>query len=210
MAHLRPYPFAALVRRVVRELDRRQAIIDLPARSFFAGDPRKDLSVRFHGRTASTPFGPAAGPQSQLAQNIVLSWLGGGRIVELKTIQINDELTIPRPCIDAQTVGYNVEWSQELKIEQSLEEYAKASMLVEMLAASGKLPIGPAAARTIYNMSVGYDLAGIKSERVQAFIRGMLDARGDVDRLRRQIPDEYREYRDLDFSTRLSETLPLS
>ena len=140
----------------------------------------------------------------------MLSWLGGGRIVELKTVQIDDELSIPRPCIDVQTVGYNVEWSQELKIEQSLEEYAKASMLVEMLAASGKLPLAPAAAPTIYDMSVGYDLAGITSERVQAFIRGMLDARALVERLRSQIPDEYREYRDLDFSSRLSDTLTLS
>ena len=210
MARLCPYPFAALVRRVFREIDRRQTIFDLPARAFFVGGPRKDLSVRFHGHTASTPLGPAAGPQSQLAQNIVLSWLGGGRIVELKTIQIDDELSIPRPCIDVQTIGYNVEWSQELKLEQSLEEYAKAMMLVEMLAASGKLPLAPAAAPTIYDMSVGYDLAGIKSDRVQAFIRGMLDARVVVERLRNQIPDEYREYRDLDFSSRLSDTLTLS
>jgi putative selenate reductase len=210
MARLSPYPFAALVRRAFRELDRRQAIFDLPARAFFVGDPRKDLSVRVHGHAAATPFGPAAGPQSQLAQNIVLSWLGGGRIVELKTVQIDDELSIPRPCIDVQTVGYNVEWSQELRIDQSLEEYAKASMLVEMLAASGKLGPAPAAAPAIYDMSVGYDLAGIKSERVQAFIRGMLDARAVVERLRSQIPDEYREFRDLDFSSRLSDTLTLS
>jgi putative selenate reductase len=210
MARLCPYPFAALIRRAFRELDRRQAIFDLPARSFFFGDPRTDLSVRVHGHAAATPFGPAAGPQSQLAQNIVLSWLGGGRIVELKTVQIDDELSIPRPCIDAQTVGYNIEWSQELKIEQSLEEYAKASMLVEMLAASGTLPLAPAAAPTIYDMSVGYDLAGIKSERVQAFIRGMLDARTVVERLRSQIPDEYRQYCDLDFSSRLADTVTLS
>jgi putative selenate reductase len=32
-----------------------------------------------------------------------------------------------------QTVGFNVEWSQELTLEESLEEYVKASMLIEML-----------------------------------------------------------------------------
>jgi putative selenate reductase len=210
MPRLRPYPFAALVRRAFRELDERQTIFDLPARAFFFGDPRTDLSVRVHGHAASTPFGPAAGPQSQLAQNIVLSWLGGGRVVELKTVQVNDALSIPRPCIDVQTVGYNIEWSQELKIEESLEEYAKASMLVEMLVASGKVPLAPAAPLTIYDMSVGYDFAGITSERVQAFIRGMLDARILVQGLRSQIPHEYRQYRDVDFSTRLSDTLTLS
>ncbi len=53
---------------------------------------------------------------TSLLQNIVLSWLAGSRIIELKTVQILDELKIPRPCIDATNVGYNVEWSQELKL----------------------------------------------------------------------------------------------
>jgi putative selenate reductase len=210
MARLRPYPFGALVRRMFRELDERQGIFDLPARKFFTGAAGKDLSVQVHGREASTPLGPAAGPHSQLAQNIVLSWLGGGRIIELKTVQINDALTIPRPCIDVQTIGYNVEWSQELTLEESLEEYVKASMLVGMLVASGRLMVDPAATRTVYDMSVGYDAAGIRSERVLAFMRGMLDARLLIDRLRREIPVEHRAFRDVDFPARLSDTLTLS
>src|SRR5579885_3627126 len=102
------------------ELERHDSIFDLPRRKFVIGLPGKDIAVEFHDKPAGTPLGPAAGPQSQLAQNLVLSFLGGGRIFELKTVQINDELKIPRPCIDMQTVGYNVEWSQELKLEQSL------------------------------------------------------------------------------------------
>lgn len=210
MARLRPYPFRALVRRMFRELDERQSIFDLPARRFFTGAAANDLSVRVHGRVASTPFGPAAGPHSQLAQNIVLSWLAGGRIIELKTVQINDTLTIPRPCIDVQTVGYNIEWSQELTLDESLEEYIKASMLIAMLAASGTVPIDPAAARTVYDMSVGYDLAGIRSARVLAFLHGMLDARPIIDRLRREIPEEHRALAAVDFVPRVSDTLTLS
>jgi putative selenate reductase len=210
VAHLVPYPFAALARRMFHELERRQAIFDLPARRFVLGQERRDLAVRFHGQTAATPFGPAAGPNTQLAQNILLSWLAGGRVMELKTVQINDALTIPRPCIDMQTVGYNVEWSQELKLEQSLEEYVKGSMLIEMLAASGRLPLRAGMARTVYDMSVGYDLAGIRSERVQAFIRGMRDAGALVDRLRAEIPAELASYRDVPFPRRLSSTLTLS
>jgi len=141
MVELRPYPFGALVTRMFRELIERQSIFDLPERSFWLGSPGKDLSVRFHGHRASTPLGPAAGPQSQMAQNLVLSWLGGSRILELKTVQVDDELTIPRPCIDMQTVGYNIEWSQELSLSQSLEEYVKGAMLIEMLLASGCLDI---------------------------------------------------------------------
>ena len=75
-----------------------------------------DLSVRFHDRVAGNASGPASGPQTQMAQNLVLSWLAGGRIMELKTVQVNDELKISRPCIDAANIGYNVEWSQELRV----------------------------------------------------------------------------------------------
>jgi putative selenate reductase len=210
MAHLTPYPFGALARRMFRELDRTQAIFDLPARRFVLGSPHRDLAVRFHGQRAATPFGPAAGPNTQLAQNIVLSWLAGGRVIELKTVQIDDTLTIPRPCIDMQTVGYNVEWSQELKLEQSLEEYVKGAMLVQLLVASGRVPLASGMVDTLFDMSVGYDLAGIRSERVQTFIRGMMDATPLVERLRRQLPDELARYRDLPFTNLLSTTLTLS
>ncbi len=210
MAELIPFPFERLVRRMFRELAQSDSIFDLPARKFVRGLPGKDVSVSLHGRRAATPLGPAAGPQSQLAQNVVLSFLGGGRIFELKTVQIMDELAIPRPCIDAQTVGYNVEWSQELRLEQSLEEYVKASMLVDMLVASGKLGLEPGFEQSIFDMSVGYDLAGIRTERVQAFLRGMLDASEIVERLRRQIPEEHKALRDVDFRTRISDTLTLS
>jgi putative selenate reductase len=210
VGRLEPYPFAGLVRRLFRELERKQEIFDLPASRFFAGEPGLDFSVRFQGHRASTPLGPAAGPQSQLAQNIVLSWLGGSRIIELKTVQVLDELEIPRPCIEMETVGFNIEWSQELKLEQSLEEYVKASMLIDMVAASGHLPLAPGMADTVFDMSVGYDLAGISGDRVGAFIRGMLDARPVVDRLRRQIPDELKPQRDAGFRRTLSDTLTLS
>ena len=211
MAELVPYPFGRLISRMFRELERHRSIFDLPAKKFVLGPPAgKDVSVNFHDRRASTPLGPAAGPQSQLAQNLVLSWLGGGRIMELKTVQINDELVIPRPCIDMQTVGYNVEWSQELKLEQSLEEYVKGSMLIRILRESGVLPIADGFGDTIFDMSVGYDLKGIQTDRVQDFLDGMKDATAVIDRLRPQIPDEWARFRDLDFDPKISDTLTLS
>ncbi|HEX8910189.1 MAG TPA: hypothetical protein VF805_13385 [Anaeromyxobacteraceae bacterium] len=207
MAKLIPIPFDVLVARMCRELERGGPVFDLPRRRFFSGDASRDFSIAIHGHPASTPFGPAAGPHSQLAQNIVLAWLAGGRVIELKTVQVKDDLVIPRPCIDMQTVGFNVEWSQELSLAESLEEYVKAAMLVEMLKASG---VAPGAGDTVFDMSVGYDLAGIRSERVRAFMAGMLDATPLVERLRAQIPARFSHLRDLPFPARVSDTLTLS
>jgi putative selenate reductase len=210
MAELRPYPLGALIERAFDELARHDAIFDLPARRFVLGSGAQDWSVRFHGRRAATPFGPAAGPHSQMAQNLALSWLAGGRVLELKTVQVKDDLAIPRPCIDVRTVGLNAEWSQELKVDESLAEYVKGSVLIECLAASGALALAPGFSDCVFDLSVGYDLAGIRGEKVDAFLRGMRDASALVDRLRREIPPAHRASRDLPFRARIADTLTLS
>ena len=211
MAELVPLPFELLVKRALLEFEREAKIFDLPRAKFFRGDPALDTSVRFHGRRAATPVGPAAGPHDQLVQNIVLAWLAGARIIELKTVQVLDELTIPRPCIDATNVGYNVEWSQELKLEASLREYVGAAMLIEILKSAGVLGEVPAAKlETLYDMSVGYNLDGIRSERVTGWIRAMQDATPIVDELRGRLTGPLAKYRDLPFPTRISDAITLS
>ncbi len=207
MVHLVPLPFGVLVRRLFRELKQKRSAFDLPAQRFVQGWPGRDLSVVIHRHRASTPFGPAAGPHTQMAQNIVLSWLAGGRVIECKTVQVKDDLVIPRPCIDVETVGLNVEWSQELTLEQSLEEYVKASMLIEMLKEAG---YGAGLPDAVFDMSVGYDLAGIQSAKVRAFLAGMMDATAIVARLRAEIPQPWAHLRDLRYATRISDTLTLS
>jgi len=210
MAELVPYPFGALVARAFREFERQEAIFDLPAHRFWSGHPGHDFSVRVHGERIPTPLGPAAGPHTQMAQNLVLAWLAGGRAIELKTVQTRDDLAIPRPCIDMRTVGFNAEWSQELKIDESLAEYVKGAMLIRLLAASGRLPVDSSTAPFHLDMSLGYDLAGVRGERVGGFVDGMTDASGLVDRLRREIPAWLGELRDLDFPARLSTSVTLS
>ncbi len=207
MAHLIPFPLGRLTSRILRELDAGGPVLDLPRAKIVKGPGALDWSTSLHGTRVATPLGPAAGPHTQLAQNIVLAYLGGCRIFELKTVQLIDDLVIPRPCIDVRTVGFNVEWSQELKLEQSLEEYVKASMLLEVLAASGKLGLAPGFERFAFDLSVGYDLKGIKHERVQAFLHGMLDATAVIDSLRPELP---KEYRDLPFRKCIGDTLTLS
>ena len=211
-APLTPMSLGQLLTRIDHEWATRHKIFDLPNARIWQPDPDVDLSFDFLGRRCETPLGPAAGPHSQLAQNIVLSWLGGSRLFELKTVQILDDLEIQRPCIDMQTIGYNIEWSQELSISQSLTEYAKASMLLDILARweplSDKLGAGPG--EHVFDMSVGYDLPGISSPQVAAFLRGMRDATAEVDAMRSEVTGPFTEFADMDFRTTLSDTLTLS
>src|SRR5450631_261839 len=195
MAELTPIPLPLLLRRALLEYERDGRIFDLPKSKFFQGLPGLDLSVSFHGHRASTPLGPAAGPHGQLAQNIALSWLGGSRIIELKTVQILDELKIPRPCIDVANVGFNVEWSQELKLEQSLREYVRAAMFLEILQASKLLGDG-IPSDTVFDMSVGYNLEGIRSRRVRSWIASMQNVAPLIEEFRAELAREFQRYRD--------------
>jgi putative selenate reductase len=214
MAELVPVPFVDLVTRLYDEVRTQDALWELPRKKWHIPAPGgPDMSVRFHGRRAGNASGPAAGPQTQMAQNLVLSYAAGGRILELKTVQVNDRLQIPRPCIDMANIGYNVEWSQELLVEQSLREYVAGSMLIEIMRRdptfAGQAFSG-VGGDVIYDLSVGYDLAGIKSDKVQRFLDGMRDASADIAQLREQIPSKFRLARELEYQSNLSGTLTLS
>jgi putative selenate reductase len=175
---MRPLPFDQLLDWILAEYKHNSSIFGVPKALFYK--PRADVPYAIpdlYGHHLATPIGPGAGPHTQLAQNIVAAWLCGGRFIELKTVQIMDELVIPRPCIDMADEGYNVEWSQELKLEQSLREYVKAWVLLHalhrLLSHEGKVPWG-----TVFNMSVGYDLKGIQSPALTRFMDGLADASG--------------------------------
>ena len=209
---LTPFGMPVLLGRIAHEWETRRRIFDLPIARFFDVSEGPDISIDFLGRRAATPVGPAAGPHSQMAQNIVLAWLGGARLMELKTVQILDELEIGRPCIDMETIGYNIEWSQELKIPQSLEEYVKAWMILDILREWGELTpfIGADPGPHIFDLSVGYDLAGVSSEPVAWFIDSMMDASEEIERLRPEIGGVFAPYRGLEFSPRIADTVTLS
>ena len=159
-----------------------------PAAASGRPNPALDLSADIGGRRVATPAGPAAGPHTQLAQNLALGWLAGARTFELKTVQILDQLDIPRPCIDMEHEGYNVEWSQELSLEQSLDEYAKGWLLLAVLRRWEPLraAVGEPGDHA-FELSVGYDLAGIRHERMAALIDGLRAAGPRLDALRAQI-----------------------
>lgn len=212
MAHLYPIPFVDLARRMSGEADTSGAVFDLPERKWWIPDPARDFSAVHFSRRAGTPVGPAAGPHTQLAQNIVLAWLAGSRIIELKTVQVNDELDIPRPCIHAPNIGFNVEWSQELRVHESLREYAKAAYLIEILKATrafGRFPTDHGL-DTVFDISVGYDLEGIRSDKVTGFIRGLLEPQALFDGLRGELTGDLAGFRDLQLPEPISDCVTLS
>ncbi|HCE62935.1 MAG TPA: putative selenate reductase subunit YgfK, partial [Clostridiales bacterium] len=167
-----PIPFKSLMNWIVTEYAREGEIFGVHTPYYASG---KTLPI--FGERIETPFGPAAGPNSQLAQNIIAAYFAGARFFEVKTVQKMDgaELAacVPRPCILAADEGYNQEWSTELEIPQARDEYIKAWCALKILSKVYGLgdPDG-----FVFNMSVGYDLDGIKGEKVNTYIDNMMDA----------------------------------
>jgi putative selenate reductase len=137
-----------------------------------------NLEMNLMNEYLRVPIGPAAGPHTQLSQNIISAYLLGSRYFELKTVQIiagkQMQEIIEKPCIDARNVGYNVEWSTELTIEEAKKEYIKASVLLQVLAIELELSN---IKDFIFNISVGYDLKGIKSKNISNFIDDLKEAK---------------------------------
>ena len=192
-----------LLGRWVFEGLQRDEVMGLPRSAIRV--PEQRMATTCCGQPVAAPLGVAAGPHTQLAPNIVASWLCGARFLELKTVQVLDDISVSRPCIDAADVTFNCEWSQELSLDQSFEEYAKAWVLIHALA--GELGTSPG---VMFNMSVGYDLEGIRTDKVQRFIRRMRDAREElpsfVDALAAVVP----KVRDVSIPSTLSTLVTLS
>ena len=167
-----PIPFRSLMNWIVTEYAREGEIFGVHVPYHASG---KTLPI--FGERIETPFGPAAGPNSQLAQNIIASYMAGARFFEVKTVQKMDgeELArcVPRPCILAADEGYNQEWSTELEVRQAQDEYIKAWCALKVLSKVYGFgdPDG-----FVFNMSVGYDLDGIKGEKVNSYIDNMMHA----------------------------------
>ena len=167
-----PIPFRELMTWITTEYRRDGAVFGVH-KPYKAGV--KKLPI--FGETIETPFGPAAGPNTQLAQNIIAGYFAGARFFELKTVQKMDgadlAACINRPCILTEDECYNCEWSTELYVQQAFEEYVKAWCALKIMAKVYGLgdPNG-----FVFNMSVGYDLAGIQGEKIDTFLNGMVDA----------------------------------
>lgn len=168
-----PMSFEQLVEWVLQEKKKRGTVFG--QHHAYRADGTHNRTM--FGRTLETPIGPAVGPHTQMTQNIVAAYYAGSRFFELKTVQIMDgeELAacINRPCIKADDEGYNCEWSTELTVPQAMEEYIKAWFLLKVIAR--EFGLGDMNGFQ-FNVSVGYDLAGIQSPKVDTFLNSMKHA----------------------------------
>lgn len=171
---MRPIPFSELLTRICAEYEEEQSIFGIPESEFYVRNPEKQLSL--FGETCDTAIGPAAGPHTQLAPNIIVAWLTGGSFIELKTVQILDRLELEKPCIDSSDEAFNTEWSTEFTLAKAWDEYLKAWFALWLLEALLSPRHTGQGRSFIFNMSVGYDLKGITQPPMQKFINEMLDA----------------------------------
>ncbi len=169
---MQPYSFGELMTRMKRDYASDGTALGLRGLYRHMGDKALPL----FGRSIETPVGPAAGPHTQMSQNIVAAYLAGARFFELKTVQTLDgpDLPVQKPCILARDEGYNVEWSTELRVEEAMAEYIRAWYACHLLGRAWRLgaPDG-----FVFNMSVGYDYQGITSPKIDGFIEGLRNAR---------------------------------
>ncbi|MDY7078403.1 MAG: putative selenate reductase subunit YgfK [Chloroflexota bacterium] len=207
---MRIQPFDVLLNWMLKELEGNQSIFGIHRSLFYVPKENSPYALDdLFGHYLATPVGPGAGPHTQLAQNIISAWLSGGRFIELKTVQIMDELEIPRPCIDMEDEGYNVEWSQELKLEQSASEYVKAWVLIHvlrrLLGFEGAVPFG-----TVFNMSVGYDLEGVQSLPMTRFMDRLEDASEEIAETQAILKEGFPQFADIEIPPRLTNNVTLS
>lgn len=184
------------------------SIFGIAKENFFV--PKTTDSFRMHryGKLLETPLGVAAGPHTQLAQNIIAAWLCGARYIELKTVQTLDEIHVTKPCIEVEDEGYNCEWSQELTLKGSFDEYLNAWIMIHIL--KHKFGWDSAEPGLIFNMSVGYDYKGIQNANVQWFLEKMESCEQELKDKLDAIRPLYPEIDSINISAKMTDNITLS
>ncbi|MEI6435855.1 MAG: FAD-dependent oxidoreductase [Bacteroidota bacterium] len=201
-----PIPLPQLLKISLNEI-KKNRFHGIPGALFFRPGKKDPFRMLRYGQLLETPIGVAAGPHTQLAGNIIAAWLCGARYIELKTVQTLDELEVSKPCIDMQDEGYNCEWSQELKLNASFEEYLNGWIIIHILRKElgFEMPVG-----TLFNMSLGYNLEGIQNDNVQRFLSKMQNCTAELEKARLIIRPVYPAIEEIDIPTTISDHVTLS
>lgn len=195
---------------VLREYDETDQIFGIHKDLFFYPGEEDPFTMTRYGRHLETPLGVAAGPHTQMAQNLIAAWLCGSRYLELKTVQTLDELNVSKPCIDMQDEGYNCEWSQELKLDDSFDEYLNAWIMLHLLRHKFGWESPDKGPGFIFNMSVGYNLEGILKDNVQRFLGKMADCSDILKEKIAAVSKFYPAINEIEIPAMLSDNVTLS
>ncbi|MBW1616593.1 MAG: putative selenate reductase subunit YgfK [Deltaproteobacteria bacterium] len=185
-----------------------EEIFGIPRELFFTPKSEDPFKIKRYGQILETPVGVAAGPHTQMSQNIISAWLVGARYMELKTVQILDELEVTKPCIDMTDEGYNCEWSQELKLRQSLDQYIDAWIILHIL--KEKFGFKGKDSGFIFNASVGYNLEGIKSPQVTSFLDKITNASSAIKEKTALLEKKYPEIKNISIPSSLTDNVTIS
>jgi len=204
----RPLGAERLAAWIFHELDDSGSVFGIPRELWFRPKAADRFAFDLRGRRLQTPIGVAAGPHTQLAQNIVVAWLCGARVIELKTVQTLDRIEVSKPCIDMQDEGYNIEWSQELTVQESFSEYLTAWVLIHALHAElGFVGDHPG---VLFDLSVGYDLDGIQQRNMRWYLEHATDSGEELERCATEVARSIPGVLDLDIPSRIADSVTLS
>ena len=193
---------------IASEFDHAGSIFGIPAELWFSPAETDRFSFDLRGARLETPIGVAAGPHTQLAQNIVVAWLCGARIIELKTVQTLDRIEVAKPCIEMPDEGYNIEWSQELSIRESFREYLTAWVLIHALHA--RLGFPGSSPGILFDLSVGYDLEGIRRPNMRWYLEHVADGGDELASCISAVALSFPEINDLEVPARIADSVTLS
>ena len=165
-----PMPFGKLMEWILAEHER-GSIFGI--RKLFTADPERDIyNLWKEAGDALWACGWASHPAGPEYRGGLCGRRPVFRAEDVQKID-GEDLPVAKPCIKADDECYNCEWSTELYVPQAFDEYVKAWFACHFLAKEYGLG---AADGFQFNMSVGYDLEGIKLEKIDRFIEGMKDA----------------------------------
>ena len=162
-----PIPFRELMRWITTEYQRDGSVFGVTKP--FKATPRK---LPIFGEHIESPIGPAAGPHTQFAQNIIAAYFAGARFFELETIRSGAPAG-GNPAIDAADECYHYGSPSPLSPQQAFEEYVKAWCACKMMAKAYGLGDSEG---FVFHMSVGGSLTDIQCETTDSFLNRMMNA----------------------------------
>jgi putative selenate reductase len=202
-------PIEHLFKRMLAE-EKSGQLFGIPRELFFIPDQKDVFRMERYDNLLETPLGVAAGPHTQMTQNIISAWLTGSRYIELKTVQTLDELDVSKPCIDMEDEGYNCEWSQELKLMQSYDQYLNAWILIHLLRHKWGWQHHHNGPGFIFNLSVGYNMEGILKPNVQEFLAKMANCKVEKETKIARLSKLYPAIKDIEIPDNMSDNITLS